>query len=197
MTPATSTTPATPDNKKILKVAVISVLSAGALIGAYFGYDYYIKKDEDGKTKADLKKEEKEGGSGSGGGGGKGGGNTGLNINPSTISSSDFPLEINSRNKAVILMQVALKHKWSQPMTVDGRFGDETRLALINKFYSFFGGSSSPTMAKAYLSLPFTKMEINATQFASIVKGVDFNSIFASNPDYKKVFTQYQNFNSK
>jgi hypothetical protein len=183
----------TPQTKKII---IWSVSGAAFLTAGYFGINYFVIKDDNGKTKYQLARDAK-GGAGAGGGGGAGSSGAGgsTNIDPSSISSSDFPLEINARNKAVVLMQIALKHKWGQDVTIDGRFGDQTRLALINKFPQLFGGSSSPTAAKVYLSLPFTKMEISASDFNKVIAGVNFNSLFASNSGYKSVFNQFQNFN--
>jgi len=179
-----------PKTKTIIlrSVAGLAVASAGI-----FGYVYFFKKDDDGKTKFQRSKERGSGGGGTGGGGKPPAGGSSVDTN---VSTSDFPLEVGSRNKAVVLMQVALKHKWGQSLiNVDGRFGTSTRDGILNKFYYLFGGSTSPTTANVWIRLPFTKFEITESNYNAIVKGVDFNKIFSQNPNYKQMFNQYQNFN--
>lgn len=73
-----------------------------------------------------------------------------------------FPLKVGDRNKKVARLQDALNRAYGLNITVDGLFGQETRDALCTNYIGFF--------RKAVDCAPFTDLEIDAEDYANILK---------------------------
>ena len=110
-------------------------------------------------------------------------------IDTSNIGDTAFPLIIGSRRKAVVLLQMALKYKYNYPVDVDGRLGEQTRLALIQL-------NADPQGSNLTVLTPFWKsfirtISIDKNNYLSIVKDTDYTSLFSANPALKDIYNQY------
>jgi len=123
-------------NKKAIIITVSSIALLGAGIGLYFYFknknDETGSKDKpDGLTEQQLKDLLKDID--------KQGGDLG-NPDESEYSSknkivSDVVLKIGSKGRRVAMLQALLNHYKGAKLTIDGVFGDKTRIALANAGY--------------------------------------------------------------
>jgi len=179
-------------NKKAIIITISSIALLGAGIGLYF---YFKNKNDDkggddkpgGLTEQQLKNLLKDID--------KQGGDLG-NPDESEYSSknkivSDVVLKIGSKGRRVAMLQALLNHYKGAKLTIDGDFGDKTRIALAD------AGFTSCYKAVNYVSPVKIDCEVKTEEFLALLKRTEKDKTFSQkyspnvNKDMKAVYDKY------
>ena len=166
-------------NKKTIIIGLSSIALIGAGIGTFLYFknrkDNSIESEEYGMTEDEITK--------SGGDIGK--------VDETEFSSKDKivgskDLKMGSKGRRVAILQALLNHYEGQNLTIDGAFGNKTRLALLA-----IGGSYLTRCA-----IP-TKCEVTIIEFNNLLKKTKNDASFkkeynpTTNKDMKAVYNKY------